>query len=105
MHIFPGLNNFKGIEITWREDATSAFLDVLNEARDDVAFISGAHIHNNRLELQHSDKHPHLKVPLWVSPAVSPIYGNNPAFSTMHLTVNNDTKDVRFIDYKIHAYQ
>jgi hypothetical protein len=46
MHVFPGLNYFKGWqEIFWRTNFTKRMEDILAFHQDSIKFISAAHIH------------------------------------------------------------
>lgn len=89
MHVFPGLNYYYGQEqVFWHVNFTEKFLDHLLPHQDKIVFASGAHVHRAEFRDATSKLHPNLSVPLIVSPSVSPVYLNNPSYTT--LTVGNN---------------
>jgi hypothetical protein len=81
-----------------------SFLEILNEGRQHVALMTGAHIHLNRQAAPRSDKYPDLHVPLFASHAVSPVYGGQPSFSVMDLS-SNYNGSIKFDNVLIRSYQ
>ena len=61
-------------------------MDIINAQRDKIVLISGAHIHRSEMRMPMSIKYPDLKIPLLVSQAVTPIYMNNPGYTTIQIS-------------------
>lgn len=89
MHVFPGLNDYGGVEQFWHEDATSQFLNFVSQYQDSIQLISGAHIHRSQLRGPRSSVHHNLSVPLLVTTSITPIYRNNPGFTTLEIKLNS----------------
>lgn len=103
MHVYPGLNDFEGVQRFWWKGDAENFLNFLNDGSEHVALMTGAHVHLNRMGVPQSHRYPKLKVPLWVSHAISPVYNGNPSYSHMDLSMVNGT--VRFDNVGIESYQ
>ena len=50
--------------------------------------MTAAHIHRLEYRRATSTKYPDLAVPMIASPSISPVYDNNPAYTTMHFGLN-----------------
>lgn len=84
MHVFPGLNYFKGWkEIFWHQEFTETMEKILDNHQHSIKFLSGSHIHRTEFRDPFSHGHASLSIPFLISPSVSPVYLNNPGFTTM----------------------
>ena len=102
MHVYPGLNDFEGVQRFWKKGYANRFLAILNEGKQHVAFMTGAHIHLNRQSAPSSANFPELHVPIFVSHAVSPVYMGNPSYSQMDLSVVDGK--AKFDNVQINSY-
>ncbi len=86
MHVFPGTNNFAGdFQEFWHDNATADFLEIVNKYRDKITLLAGAHVHRQEHRMQVSKEYPDLKLPLLITPSVSPVYLNNPAYTIVKM--------------------
>ena len=78
--------------------------------QDQIVVILGAHIHSGEIRVPSSHLYPNLKKSVMVSPAVSPIYSNNPGYSVMDVSYANAVEKVdwRFLqlqEYMLFRYK
>lgn len=93
MHVFPGLNLYDNkFEQFWHANFTNSFLDIMNDNADKIFMMSGAHIHHEQIRITTSSEHPNVKIPMYVSPSVTPVYMNNPAMSFMTLKKDDQNR-------------
>lgn len=60
----------------------------MNEYQDTLELIAGSHIHRAEFREPRDSRYPNLKVPIIVTPSVSPVYNNNPTFT--HVVLNEE---------------
>lgn len=88
MHIFPGLNYFKGVQRFWKKKFTQRYLEIVDEYRQDIIICLGSHIHRMALKSPWSVNFQNSgddDLKLMVTPSVSPVYSNNPGFTVLHI--------------------
>lgn len=102
MHIPPGidvyatsqLRLFRIVEL-WRTNYTEAFENELKEFASEILGVFAGHLHSDWFQvLTLNDVH---RVPMLGTPAISPIYGNNPGFKLY--TYSADAGLVHFETY------
>ena len=87
MHIYPGLNWFNGdVQIFWHANATERFEKIMQANKEKLFLLTGAHIHSLRMAA------PIDNIPMFATPAVSPVYGNNPSYA--NLAIDLKTRSV-----------
>jgi hypothetical protein len=102
MHIPPGYDAFateaaRGI-VAWPyygDDSDAGLLEAMVANGDRLAFAIAGHSHRFDFRLVPAS-HP---VPIFVFGALSPIYGNNPNFTTIDVTPNGRVHDLSFYVY------
>ena len=112
MHIFPGLNYFRrikdGNEVDpiqefWYQNYTQNYLQICKDFEDDILLNLGSHIHKVALKAPVSHLVPRLKLTVFASPSVSPIYLNNPGYSFIELEQRKAETDGGSSDIKLSA--
>lgn len=84
MHVFPGLNYFQGLEQFWHSEPTKVFNDLMQKYRNQILIGTGAHVHQAEFRAPiYGDKSE--SVPYLVSASISPVYMNNPTFTTIEI--------------------
>ncbi len=90
MHIPPGIDAYLSSHQAcpqtgtpfWREDATSHFRALITEFKSVVSASYAGHTHMDDFRLL-SDKNGSPLLATRITPAVSPVFGNNPAFAVL----------------------
>jgi hypothetical protein len=72
-------------------------LAILNYYRDDISLITGAHIHRNELRSSISDIYKNLQIPMLVTQSVTPVYLNNPAYTTLSINQSVQNQESGFL--------
>lgn len=93
MHIPPGVDPHSTL-IThrlfvvpfWRDQPLNAFVRLLSENRQHIAFAVTGHMHRD-------DFRVYANVPILLAPAVSPVYNNNPAFLRLDVAPDGTLQD------------
>ena len=89
MHVFPGQNYYQNkFEQFWLYNYTTQFLRILDYYQNEISLITGTHIHRNQMRSSLSDIYLNLNIPMLITQSVTPVYYNNPAYTT--LTINQD---------------
>ena len=105
MHVYPGVNLFDDeTEHFLHTEDQKRLLSILNDNADKIVFVTGAHIHHELVKIPTASQYSNLKVPMYVSPSVSPVYTNNPGVTTMTLTKSDDGK-IKVSDLFVDWYQ
>ncbi len=85
-HIPPGIdaystatNFFHKIRSFWKENYNHDVLKLINQYMDTIAGVYSAHLHMDGFLILGADKHKGTLIDSFV-PAISPIFGNNPAY-------------------------
>lgn len=83
LHIFPGVNNFLYVEEEfWIPSYTDRFTQIMHNYQSKIKLITGAHIHRAGFRDASSSSLPDLNIPIFISPSISPVYQNNPGYTT-----------------------
>lgn len=90
-HIFPGLNYFPKtndktgkhtfLEQFYYDEFIERYLSLVNEHKDKIISMFGAHIHRKGVKAPLSNTHPDLDLKIIITPSVCPVYKNNPAYT------------------------
>lgn len=103
-HIPPGVNIYNTLkkhlnspETFWKEKYTQLFLKEVSQFSENINAILYAHIHRDIQQLLPMKEIN--KVPLYITPAISPIFGNMPEFRLFFYTekTNQIDKKIQFI--------
>lgn len=103
-HIPPGVNIYNTFkkhlippETFWKEKYTQLFLKEVNQFSENINAILYAHIHRDIQQFLPMKKIN--KVPLYMTPAISPIFGNMPEFRLFFYTKNTNQiyKKIQFV--------
>jgi hypothetical protein len=84
-HIFPGMNYHAKSEYMWHDNYTESYLNITYQYQDNILMQLGSHIHKGNVKASKMHNETYLEVPLILTPAVTPIYNNNPTFSYFEL--------------------
>lgn len=79
-HVYFGDNFYKSLEVLWDQSYTNDMLKVLDAHKNDMMVALGAHTHSVKLMAPESAVVPNLDIVEVISPAVSPVYNNNPGY-------------------------
>jgi Icc-related predicted phosphoesterase len=82
MHIPPGFSLFNGGSQSWHDCFIDAFRDIIEQYSQKILSIHGGHYHNSYFTFIDS-------ITVFINPAISPLFGNNPGFRYF----NKDGKD------------
>ena len=91
MHVFPGLNYYNTYfydEQFWYANYTERFITIMQRFQSDIIFGNGAHIHRAEFRDSVSSTHHNFSLPFLVTPSVSPVYMNNPGYTTLSIKDN-----------------
>jgi hypothetical protein len=99
MHIPPGIDAASTVHLTrhlaivpfLQSDARERFLQLAADPARHVELVVTGHVHRFAFRVIPSSSAP---VPLLVSPAISPIYGNNPSFLTADVARNGTIRNL-----------
>ena len=111
-HIPPGADAFGTTRAHMAPDGTASdmypmwipsyqdrFLEIVDEYRETLRAFYFGHTHMDEFRLLFNDAHTGAGVPLVSVPAVSPVFGNNPAYKVFLL----GERTWRFDDYRAYA--
>lgn len=92
-HIWPGINYMNDQRPHWKVEYTREFEASLEYFRDRIPLLIGAHTHffNFMFMEQNGSDFDNLLI----SPAISPIFKNNPGITVFELSPENKAKNVR----------
>lgn len=82
-HVFFGNNYFEDLEILWNETYTNSLIEAIYPHQDRLILCVGAHIHHVQLMAPESSVALDLNLVQVISPAISPIYNNNPGYGVL----------------------
>ena len=68
-------------------------MNLINYYKDDISLITGAHIHRNEIRSSQSEVFKDLKIPILITQSVTPVYMNNPAYTTLNVIQENEKKN------------
>jgi len=68
-----------------KKEFENRFLGILAEYQDSIQLMTGGHIHQMEFRSAYSYDYTSLNIPLIASPSVTPIYNNQPSFTTFTL--------------------
>lgn len=105
INIFPTVHtddytNPADVSIFLKEQYYTDLLDELKSAGDNIRILFSGHTHMDSFRLLHNDVHEPLLFN-HITPAVSPIFGNNPAFQVFTVDVATNEpldRDTYFLD-------
>lgn len=93
MHVYPGLNLANGaVQTLWQAKPTQRFAEILTEQASKVSLVAGANVHQMRIAapvVNQTLGGPLM--PLFASPAVSPVAGNNPSMTNLVLDKSSNS--------------
>ncbi|MBA3660987.1 MAG: metallophosphoesterase [Gammaproteobacteria bacterium] len=94
MHIPPGIDVFATLRFRlftliefWQKKNAKAFQALLKENAEDIVGIFAGHLHSDWFQIL-TFPHSEFEIPLCGNPAVSPIFGNNPAFRSYQYSLD-----------------
>lgn len=101
-HVPPGTNIYSTVanhmdaqgKITdvdgmWHDDYQARFLEIMNAYPDlSITFFSG-HTHMDEFRLIYNDARTNTPATVLVQPAISPVFGNNPAYKVFSINLKN----------------
>ena len=79
-------------------------LDILHKHQDKMILALGAHIHHVQLMAPLESRLPDLEIVQVISPAISPIYMNNPGYGSMKFSAENHVEELIFRFFQIEDY-
>jgi len=108
MHIYPGLNYYvhqshpdrNPVQTFWHPNITKTYLQTVKQYEDDILFNLASHIHRGKILAPVSQEVPNMNLRLLVSPSISPVYFNNPAFSRLWLEEDDDLGKLQLDSFK-----
>ena len=103
-HVFFGNNYYSNLEILWNKTYTDSMLEVLHAHQDRMILAVGAHIHHVQIMAPQSANIEGLEIVQVISPAVSPIYMNNPGYGSFQFSAENHVESLIFRFFQIEDY-
>ena len=100
-HVFFGNNFFEELEVLWNETYTNQMVQVLKERQDDLIVCLGAHIHHVQIMAPQSSVVDDLNIVQVISPAISPVYDNNPGYGAIEFTKEDHIKSMKFYFFQL----
>lgn len=94
--MYFGDNYYRSLEALWDENYTNEMLEVLNDHKEQMIIALGAHTHSVKLMAPESAHVPDLELVEVISPAVSPIYNNNPGYGIFTFSAESGVDDMLF---------
>lgn len=104
-HVFFGNNFYKNLEILWNTTYTDTILKKMQPHQDRHILSLGAHIHHVQLMAPESSAVENLQMVQVISPAVSPIYMNNPGFGEFTFNSETHVENLVFRFFQTEDYQ
>ena len=114
-HVFPGYCYTKPMVYNFKESYSRFFERILREYRRNILITISGHTHVTSFRFHSMAKK--IKVPgepkrfafygnTFISPAISPVYKNNPGYSTFYLEKNENytTKDLVYTHFDLYKY-
>ena len=79
-------------------------MNILYQHQDHLIIALGAHIHHVQLMAPLSSDIPDLDIVQVISPAVSPVYMNNPGYGSMKFSAQKHVEELIFRFFQIEDY-
>ena len=95
-HVFYGNNFYMDLEVLWNSQYTNKLLKILQQHQDRMILGVGAHIHHVQIMAPISEAVPDLDIVQIISPAVSPIYMNNPGYGSLKMSAEKGIEEIIF---------
>ena len=95
-HVFFGNNWYKNLEVLWNKTYTNEVLRILHKHQDRLIICVGAHIHHVHMMAPYHPLIDDLNVVTVISPAISPIYMNNPGYGQMTFSAEHGVENLLF---------
>ena len=95
-HVFFGNNWYHSLEQLWNTTYTDKMMQILKEHEDKLVLCLGAHIHHVQIMAPQSHVVDDLNVVQVISPAISPIYMNNPGYGKLTFSAENKVESIVF---------
>ena len=93
------------MEVLWNVTYTDKMVQVLHEHEDDLIICIGAHIHHVQLMAPSSSAvDGDLNIVQVISPAISPIYMNNPGYGQLSFSADNGVESLLFRFFQLEDY-
>lgn len=104
-HIPPGINIYKTIKESdqhenpkvftyWKPEYAEKFKNIVSKYSDNIKVIMAGHTHMDDFKIIYQDNSP--KSFVHISPAITPVFGNNPGFQS----VSYNSTNLSFNNYK-----
>lgn len=74
-------------------------MNYVNTYQDHIQLISGAHIHRSQVRGPLSSVHHNLTVPLLVTTSITPVYRNNPGYTTLEIKMNSTIPNTTHFEF------
>lgn len=103
-HVYFGNNYYNNLEILWNKTYTDTFLKVLQPHQERMILAVGAHIHHVQMMAPLSSEIEGLEIVQVISPAVSPIYMNNPGYGSLQFSAEKHVESLIFRFFQIEDY-
>eukprot|EP00792_Barthelona_sp_PAP020_P008838 TRINITY_DN3252_c0_g1_i1.p1 TRINITY_DN3252_c0_g1~~TRINITY_DN3252_c0_g1_i1.p1 ORF type:complete len:445 (+),score=106.38 TRINITY_DN3252_c0_g1_i1:45-1379(+) len=93
MHIPFGIDYYKG-SLLWKQEAQDRFFKIITKYSSNIIVGLGGHTHHDGIKFSFIDDNPlnPMILPLFVLPALSPVYINNPAVGLIKVNPNTDSR-------------
>ena len=96
-HVFFGNNWYNSLEVLWNTTYTNQMVETLHKYQDRLIVCLGAHIHHVQIMAPKSSVVPeNLEIVQVISPAISPIYMNNPGYGQLTFSKENHVESLKF---------
>ena len=103
-HVYFGNTYYTNLEILWNKTYTDKLLAVLQPHQDRMIIALGAHIHHVNMMAPLSSEVKDLEIVQVISPAVSPIYMNNPGYGSFKFSAEKHVEELIFRFFQIEDY-
>lgn len=103
-HVFFGNNWYHNLEQLWNLTYTDLMMEILHKHQDRLIVSLGAHIHHVQVMAPKSVAVEDLNIVQVISPAISPIYMNNPGYGVLHFSAKNGIEKLIFQFFQLEDF-
>ena len=103
-HVFFGNNWYHNLEQLWNLTYTDKMMEILHKHQDRLIVSLGAHIHHVQVMAPKSVAVEDLNIVQVISPAISPIYMNNPGYGVFHFSAKNGIEKLIFQFFQLEDF-
>ena len=106
-HIAPVLQSYEKGEPLWQSTYVHQYLSIIEKYEDTIAAQLFGHIHTNEFRLipKQNNNNDFVKIPIFTTGAITPLFGNLPNYRTVSFyNDNNEQSAYELVDFYPHVY-